>query len=158
MSENNGHGKEEMIAESRLDHLLDTVAAPEPSATLRNRLYDLGAGRRAPSPWARLGGWFATGPMLRPVGGMAALACSLLVGVAIGYALPDGTAPDRARPLPVIALPSILDAPLVVAGLFENSVEGINLVAPPAAQPVVTELDALASLPEEDSSGGLPLY
>lgn len=147
-----GRGEAEMIAEQRLDRLLDTLDAPAPSAALRSRLYGLGAGQRPVSLWARFGGWFAAGPMARPAGGMAALACSLLIGVAVGYALPDGAAPDRAAPLPVIALPAAFE-PLVVAGLADplSIIEGINLVAPPAA----AEPDAPA---ENDDLDGLPLY
>ncbi len=151
-----GRGEAEMIADERLDRLLDAVAAPAPSAALRSRLYNLGAGARPASLWSRLGDWFKTGPVLRPVGGMAAMACSLLIGVAVGYALPDGAAPDAARPLPVIALPAAFEPPLVVAGLADplTIIEGINLVAPPASQPAA-EPDAPA---ENDDIDGLPLY
>ncbi len=151
-------GEAEMIAESRLDYLLDAIEAPEPPAALRTRLYNLGAGSRHASVWQRFVAWFAAGPVLRPAGGMAAIACSLLIGVAVGYALPDGAAPDAARPLPVIALPTASEPPLVVAGLFENPLDGINLVAPPASLPAAAELDTPGAPAEEDGVGGLPLY
>jgi len=157
-TDSTGRGEAGMIAEQRLDRLLDALDAPPPSAALRSRLYGLGAGPRPVSLRARLGGWFAAGPMARPAGGMAALACSLLIGVAVGYALPDGAVPDRAAALPVIVLPAAFEPPLVVAGLADpfSIIEGINLVAPPAAQPATAEFDN--SPAENDDLDGLPLY
>lgn len=160
-----GRDEAEMIAESRLDYLLDSVEAPEPSAALKYRIYGFGPaaeGRDAGrvSLWRRLGGLFSGGPVLRPVGGMAALAAALLIGVVVGYALPGDDAPDAARGQPVVA---VAPAPLPLAASLGEipgdtdplSVDGINLIAPAAFQ---TASVATAVSTDEDDVGSMPLY
>lgn len=149
----------EMIAESRLDYMLDAVEAPEAPAALRHRLYGIADGARAAvraEPlWQRIGAWFSTGPVLRP----AALACTLALGVALGYTLHGDGAPEAAGPDEFVLATQAPAPPqtLVVAGLADASpeteatlVDSINLVAPPAAQ---TGGDIA-----EDDGGDLPLY
>jgi len=162
-----GRDEAEMIAESRLDYLLDAVEAPKPSVELKRRIYELGS--RPPvaagaTARPRFGGWLAAGPALRPVGAMAALACTLLIGIVVGRALPDGAAPvvEVAPPQPlVVAGPVEPPQPLVIAGLADLpreadplSVDSFSLVVPRPLQ-AGTASDARA---EDDDVGSLPLY
>lgn len=150
-----GRDEAEMIAESRLDYLLDAVEAPAPSDALKRRIYDIGSRSAAaarPSLWRRYADWLAAGPALRPVGALAASACALLIGIVVGHALPDGAAPvvEVVRP-----------QPLVVAGLADlprdtdpMSVESFSLVVP---RPLQAAAPAETSA-EDDDVGSLPLY
>jgi len=160
-----GRDEAEMIAESRLDYLLDSVEAPEPSATLRYRLYGLGPAAdgtvRVPF-WRRLGGLFAGGPVLRPVGGLVALAGALVMGVVLGHALPDGAGPEPAGGQPVVAIAQVPDAAVVIASLADfpdesdaMSVDNISLVAPASFQAASLTTGGPG---DDDDVGGMPLY
>jgi len=153
-----GREEAETIAESRLDEMLDMVEVPAPSPALRYRLYTLDAGRgpaRRETLLARLGDWLVFGRGMRPAAGMAAMACTLVLGVVIGAMLPE----EHGLPRTVAAAPP---APLVVAGLAAVpvepdplSVDRISLVAPRILSSGTADSGGTA---DDDGAGELPLY